>query len=111
MPSYAPDLELLRSARRYVSDIHQGVTKRAAQGLNIDYIMLRRFLVAGRAKPENRQLLRNALDAKEWGVSKDHKVTDGVPIDVTRSVLTQLLDALDALQASSSQPGREGMDA
>jgi len=102
MPIYAPDPGLQLSATQYVRQEHAGVTKRAAAALNLDYIMLRRFLVGGRAKPENRQKIRDALDALGWGVAKDHIVAHEMPIDVTRSMLTQLLEALDAYQSASS---------
>ena len=102
MPIYAPDPGLQLSATQFVRQEHAGVTKRAATALNLDYIMLRRFLVGGRAKPENRQKIRDALDALGWGVAKDHIVAHEMPIDVTRSMLTQLLEALDAYQSVSS---------
>ncbi|HEU4961953.1 MAG TPA: hypothetical protein VFT56_16315 [Sphingomonas sp.] len=102
MPIYTPDPGLQLSAAQYVRQEHAGVTKRAATALNLDYIMLRRFLVGGRAKPENRQKIRDALDALGWGVAKDHIVAHEMPIDVTRSMLTQLLEALDAYQSASS---------
>lgn len=107
MPIYARDLGLQLSAAQYVRQVHAGVTKRAASALNLDYIMLRRFLVGGRAKPENRQKIRDALDALGWGVSKDHIVAHEMPIDVTRSMLTQLLEALDAYQSVSLSALRE----
>lgn len=102
---YAPDLELQNAANAYVNNVHDGVIRRAATALKLDYIMLRRFLATGRAKPENRQKVRNALDANEAGVARDRKVAHDIPIDVTRSVLTQLLDALDAYQAGSTSQG------
>jgi hypothetical protein len=106
MPTYAPDPGLQLTVSQYVQQEHAGVTKRAATALNLDYIMLRRFLVGGRAKPENRQKIRDALDAQGWGVAKDHIVAHDMPIEVTRSMLTQLLQALDAYQSvSPSAPG------
>lgn len=105
MPTYAPDFSLQAAARAYVQSNHDGVVKRAAAALNLDYIMLRRFLVTARSKPENRQKIRNALDAVGAGVVKDHKISHEMPIDVTRSMLTQLLEALDAYQAGSTVPG------
>jgi hypothetical protein len=101
MPTYAPDPGLQLAATQYVSQEHAGVTKRAATALNLDYVMFRRFLAGGRAKPENRQKIRDALDAQGWGVSKDHIIAHEIPIDVTRSMLTQLLQALDAYQTAS----------
>jgi hypothetical protein len=105
MPIYAPDPNLQLSATEYVHEQHAGVIKRAAGALEIDYIMLRRFLVSGRAKPENRQKIRDALDRHGWRVAKDHIIAHEIPINVTRSMLTQLLEALDAYQlASASTP-------
>lgn len=111
MPSYAPDNELLILATRFVSEVHGGVVSRAASALRVDYIMLRRFLVAGRAKPENRQVLRNALEGCGWKPASDRKISHEVPIEVTRSVLAQLIDALDALQFHSPKSGRGGQEA
>ena len=105
MPVYSPDPDLQNAANAYVANVHDGVIRRAATALKLDYIMFRRFLATGRAKPENRQKVRNALDANEVGVAKDHKIAHGIPIDVTRSMLTQLLDALDAYQAGSTSQG------
>jgi hypothetical protein len=105
MPTYAPDPALQLAANQYVQQEHDGVTKRAARTLELDYIMLRRFLTGGRAKPENRQKIRNALDARGWGVAKDHVVSHEIPINVTRSMLTQLLEALDAYQSSPALRG------
>lgn len=106
MPTYAPDPGLQLSATEYVHQQHAGVVKRAATALKLDYIMLRRFLAGGRAKPENRQKIRDALNRQGWGVTKDHIVSHEIPINVTRSMLTQLLEALDAYQSVSSSPPR-----
>ena len=102
MPSYAPDHPLLSIARRYVEAAHDGVTKRAATALSVDYVMLRRFLVGGCAKPENRQKIRNALDATHHGVAKVRNVSHEMPIEMTRSLLSQLLEALDAYESAGS---------
>lgn len=102
MPSYAPDIPLLQAARHYVADVHEGVTKRAAIALSVEYVMLRRFLVAGCAKPENRQKIRNALGALDRGVAKDRKFAHEMPIEMTRSLLSQLLEALDAYESVGS---------
>ena len=76
--------------------------KRAAAALCLDYIMFRRFLATGRSKPENRQKVRDALEAAEVGVAKDRKISHEISIDVTRSMLTQLLEALDAYQSKTT---------
>lgn len=106
MPTYAPDPGLQLSATEYVRQQHAGVVKRAATALELDYIMLRRFLAGGRAKPENRQKIRDALDRQGWGVAKDHIISHEIPISVTRSMLTQLLEALDAYQSATSSAVR-----
>ena len=95
MPSYAPDRELLAALTSYVRDVQEGVLRRAAAALGLDYIMVRRFLNGGPAKPENRQRIRNALDAVGWGGTKDRKIAQDISLDVIRSMLTQLLEALD----------------
>lgn len=102
MPVYAPDLDLLDAARRYVADIHGGVMKRAAQEMKVDYVMFRRFLKSGSVNPENRQSIRNALDERGWEIAKEHKIAHEISVDVTRSMLTQLLQALDAYQGTTS---------
>lgn len=105
MPTYAPDLPLLAAISDYVRDTHGGVVKRAAEALDLNYIMLRRFLNGGRAKPENRQCIRNALDAVGRSVAKDRKIAHVMPVEVTRSMLTQLLEALDVYQDSGASSG------
>lgn len=105
MPTYSPDIPLLTAITDYVRDAHGGVVKRAAEALMLDYIMLRRFLTGGRAKPENRQLIRNALDAAGWSIAKDRKIAHEIPVDVTRSMLTQLLEALDLYQDAGAPSG------
>jgi len=105
MPAYAPDRELLHAITGYVNDVHGGVIKRAAKALDLDYIMLRRFLGGGKAKPENRQRIRNALEAAGWGVAKDHKISQDISIGATRSMLTQLLQALDVYEHSADASG------
>jgi hypothetical protein len=102
MPAYAPDLDLLDAARRYVGDVHGAVVKSAAEALEIDYVMFRRFLRAGSANLVHRQQIRNALEGKGLEIIKSHKIAHEISVDVTRSMLTQLLHALDAYQASSS---------
>jgi hypothetical protein len=102
VPVYAPDLELLEAARRYVDDVHGSVVKRAAQRAKIDYAMFRRFLKKGSASPENRQHIRNALQGQGPEIVIRHKVAHEIPIDVTRAMLTQLLEALDAYQGATS---------
>jgi hypothetical protein len=98
MPIYAPDQELLAALTSYVLEAQGGVVKRAADTLGLDYIMVRRFLNGGRAKPENRQRIRNALDAAGWGFVNGRKIAHDMSLDVIRSMLTQLLEALDVYQ-------------
>jgi hypothetical protein len=102
VPVYAPDLDLLDATRRYVADVHGGVMKRAARGMGVDYAMLRRFLKTGTANPENRQGIRDALEEQGWEIAKQHKIAHEIPVGVTRSMLTQLLQALDAYQGTTS---------
>jgi hypothetical protein len=98
MPVYAPDRELLASLAGYVREVHGGVVKRAATVLDLDYIMVRRFLRGGSAKPENRDRIRQALQTVKWKGARERKVADDVPLGLTRSVLMQLLRALDAYE-------------
>lgn len=102
MPTYTPDLDLRDAAQGYVADTHGAVVKRAAEKLGVDYAMFRRFLKTASASPENRQQIRNALERAGVEITKRHKITQEIPIDVTRSMLTQLLQALDAYQGRSS---------
>lgn len=102
VPAYAPDLDLLDAARRYVDDAHDGVVKRAALMMEVDYVMFLRFLKKGSANPENRQRIRNALEGQGREITKEHKIAHEIPVDVTRSMLTQLLHALDAYQGATS---------
>ncbi len=102
MPTYTPDPALRQSAQLLVANSYGGVVKRAATALHLDYIMFRRFLATGRSKPENRQKVRDALEAAEVGVAKNHKIAHEISIDVTRSLLTQLLEALDVYQSQTT---------
>jgi hypothetical protein len=102
MPRYAPDHELLQSTRQFVAESHDQVVRRAAGALNVDYVMLRRFLVSGRAAPENRQKLRSALEGLGWKITMERNISHNISVEVTRSMLTQLLNALDALHPPAS---------
>jgi hypothetical protein len=105
VPTYAPDNELLAEIRRYVDERQGGVVMRAAEVLGLNYHMLRRFLERARAKPENRQRIREALKRAGWEFAKDHKVTREIPVQMTRSMLTQLLEALDVYQGTATSAG------
>lgn len=98
MPSYAPDAGLLIAARLYTDEVHASVKKRAAHALSVDYHMFRRLLASGSVSPENRQKVRNGLRKAGYDSAKGHKIAHEIPVDVTRSMLTQLLQALDAYQ-------------
>lgn len=102
VPIYTPDPALQQSAQFLVDNRYGGVVKRASTALDLDYIMFRRFLATGRSKPENRQKVRNALEMAEAGVTKDRKISHEVPIDMTRSMLMQLLEALDAYKSKTT---------
>lgn len=102
VPAYASDLDLLDASSRYVADVHSGVVKRASRELKVDYVMFRRFLKKGSANPENRQRIRNALEGQGREIAKEHKISHEISVDVTRSMLTQLLQALDAYQGTTS---------
>ncbi|TMJ12152.1 MAG: hypothetical protein E6G94_14435 [Alphaproteobacteria bacterium] len=98
MPVYAPDNDLLTALSSYVREVHGGVVKRAADTLKLDYVMVRRFLRRGSAKPENRQRIREALSSVQWEGGKDRNIAHSLPVDFTRSILMQLLQALDAYE-------------
>jgi hypothetical protein len=102
MPLYAPDVDLLAASAGYVDDVHEGVVKRAALALEINYVMFRRFLRKGSASPENRERIRKALEERGVEIVKLHKIPHEIPVDLTRSMLTQLLQALDAYQRATS---------
>jgi len=89
-------------ARSYVEELHDGVKRRAAEALGVDYQRFFRFLREGKASPESRQEIRAALQAAEWNVTKDLKISHPVSLEATRSMLTQLLEALDAYQSSAT---------
>lgn len=96
MPAYVIDHDLLAAITSYVRDVQGGVVRRAATALELDYVMLRRFLERGRAKPENRQRIKNALEAVGHGVANGRIVSQNLSLDAIRSMLTQLLDAVEA---------------
>ncbi|WP_029868389.1 hypothetical protein [Sphingomonas sp. UNC305MFCol5.2] len=102
MPQYAPDLDLRDTALRYATEVHGSVKKRAAKALGLDYGMFRRFLKGGSASPEHRQSIRNALERAGYEIAKKHNIAHEIPVDVTRSMLTQLLQALDAYQGTAA---------
>jgi len=70
--------------------------------MKVDYAMFRRFLRKGSASPENRQRIKNGLEGQGRKIAREHKIAHEISVDVTRSMLTQLLQALDAYQGATS---------
>ena len=104
MPKAQKDQELQQRARSYVSACNGNILF-SARSLGVQYDFLRRFLETGRASEVNRRALVTALEAQPAPALTPENaklrqiMQNRDTLGLTRAVLNDLLDAVDALEA------------